>query len=357
MWSRRVKKREKINFKHRIVTLTVLFIIIVVALFGGYEISRYDDSVFDIYAEQQDAYVQLVLDQINIQADRSDEQIITEILGSLDTSNSKYWTLSKDQALLFVKNVTETNRYKGFTTETYYVSESAEKFLDSLTVNHVIHKTIKIEDDRYVASGVVFEYNGAQYKICLLTNETVILDNNTYLFSKIVMYIYIAVLLIILLVLTMIFISVIESGNRKKNELEFKIESLNKNIDELEDKIKALNYYQTRRSLFNNSLLHTFVKKLDERKINPITFIKIKFEHKQNMEEFLDKAQLLLDDKILRFSEGRRGLVLIFVQYHQEEALKALKAVKCDGISVEKVATSEDLAMSLTEVYNEFKEQ
>lgn len=351
-------KKEKINnFKYKMITLTVLFIIILIAVFGGYEISRYDDSVFDVYAKQQDAYVQLVLDQINIQADRSDEQIITEILGSLDTSNNKYWTLSKDQALLFVKNVTETNRYKGFTTETYYVSDSAEKFLDSLTINHVIHKTIKIEDDRYVASGVAFEYNGAQYKVCLLTNETVILDNNTYLFTKIIMYIYIAVLLIIVLVLTMIFVNVMELNRKKKVELELKIETLNKNIDTLEDKIKALNYYQTRWSLFHGSLLKTFVTKLDERKVNPITFVKIEFEHKKNMQEFLDKAQLLLDDKVLRFSEGRRGLILIFVQYRREEAVKALNNIKCAGTNIEKIVTSENSIESLMNIYNKFKEQ
>lgn len=79
---------------------------------GAWQISSYDKSVLEIYAGQQDAYVQLVLDQINLQANRSDDEIITEILGSLDSSSGKYWTLSKEQALLFVKDVMETNRYK-----------------------------------------------------------------------------------------------------------------------------------------------------------------------------------------------------------------------------------------------------
>ena len=80
----------------------------------------YEDSILSIYAEQQDAYVQLVLDQINVLDDRSDEEIVTKILGSLDASSRKYWTLTKNKALLFVKDVTETNRYKGLTSNTFF---------------------------------------------------------------------------------------------------------------------------------------------------------------------------------------------------------------------------------------------
>ena len=54
----------------------------------------------------------------------------------------------------------------------------------------MIHESIRMDGVRYVASGVKFEYNSAEYKICLLTNDTVILDNNIFLSSKIGLYVF-----------------------------------------------------------------------------------------------------------------------------------------------------------------------
>lgn len=104
--------------------------------------------------------VQLVLDQINLKDNRDDEQIIKDILGAMDASSNRYWTFSKDQSMLFVKDVTETNKYKGVNTATYYISDSAKEFLNNLSVNNVIHSYIEINDNRYIASGVMFEYKG-----------------------------------------------------------------------------------------------------------------------------------------------------------------------------------------------------
>ena len=192
----------------KVISVLIILAAAVMAVIGWHEAKEYEKSVLAIYAQQQDAYVQLVLDQINVLDERSDEEIVQKILGSLDTSGRKYWTLTKDQALLFVKDVTETNRYKGLTTETFFTSDSAARFLQDLEINRVIHETIRMDGVRYVASGVIFEYNGAEYKICLLTNDTVILDNNIFLSSKIGLYVFGVLLLGLLLVVSMIFANV-----------------------------------------------------------------------------------------------------------------------------------------------------
>ena len=187
----------------KVISVLIILAAAVMAVIGWHEAKDYEKSVLAIYAQQQDAYVQLVLDQINVLDERSDEEIVQKILGSLDTSGRKYWTLTKDQALLFVKDVTETNRYKGLTTETFFTSDSAARFLQDLEINRVIHETIRMDGVRYVASGVIFEYNSAEYKICLLTNDTVILDNNIFLSSKIGLYVFGVLLLGLLLVVSM----------------------------------------------------------------------------------------------------------------------------------------------------------
>ncbi len=66
-----------------------------------------------IYATQQDNYVQLVLDQINLQENGTEESIISDIIETLDSGNTHYWTLSKEENILFVKNVTETRQISG----------------------------------------------------------------------------------------------------------------------------------------------------------------------------------------------------------------------------------------------------
>ena len=146
-------KLKELLINSKTISFTIIIIVGVLAWVGNQQMKSYEDSILSIYAEQQDAYVQLVLDQINVLDDRSDEEIVTKILGSLDASSRKYWTLTKNKALLFVKDVTETNRYKGLTSNTFFSGDSANDFLQNLAVNKVSHKIIQMGDDRYVASG------------------------------------------------------------------------------------------------------------------------------------------------------------------------------------------------------------
>ena len=109
---------KKLLGKHPVLIITSICSIcfaVVAGLFAYMQISIYESGILEVCATQQDAYVQLVLDQINIKSNRDDEQIIKEILGTMDASSNRYWTFSKDQSMLFVKDVTETNKYKGVT--------------------------------------------------------------------------------------------------------------------------------------------------------------------------------------------------------------------------------------------------
>ena len=142
---------KKLLGKHPVLIITSICSIcfaVVAGLFAYMQISIYESGILEVCATQQDAYVQLVLDQINIKSNRDDEQIIKEILGTMDASSNRYWTFLKDQSMLFVKDVTETNKYKGVTPATYYISDSAKDFLDSLTVNNVTHSYIDVNDNR-----------------------------------------------------------------------------------------------------------------------------------------------------------------------------------------------------------------
>ena len=93
-------------------------------MLGVFIMGQYEYSVLTSYAKQQDSYVKLVLDQINLQADRSDDEIIENILASLGNGDTSYWAFSKEQTILYIKNVTETYQYKGITMESYFSSNT-----------------------------------------------------------------------------------------------------------------------------------------------------------------------------------------------------------------------------------------
>ena len=350
-------KLKELLINSKTISFTIIIIVGVLAWVGNQQMKSYEDSILSIYAEQQDAYVQLVLDQINVLDDRSDEEIVTKILGSLDASSRKYWTLTKNKALLFVKDVTETNRYKGLTSNTFFSGDSANDFLQNLAVNKVSHKIIQMGDDRYVASGVIFGYNGARYTICLLTNDTVILDNNSFMASKIGLSVFVNGILIVLLLSTMVFSILSDIRKNKLAKMKAHTEELNRIVERQTETIKAMDNYHTRWNVYHIRLMDVFVQKLGQRKVTPITLVRLSFASEAAKKQFLERAQVLLDEKIIRFDAEDLGVVLIFIQYRMEEAVQALRRLPGseEMFNVEETMAKEDEELSLQAVYVQFQ--
>lgn len=347
------KKKNRNRKKLKFILPGILVTAVLLAAAGIWQMKEYEKSVLEIYAQQQDAYVQLVLDQINLQPDRTDEEIIDNILGALDGSDQKYWTLSKDQTLMYVKDVTETNRYKGFTTPSFYSSDSASAFVKELTLNRVSHRIVQIDDADYVASGTVFGYNRAQYKVCLLTNEGFVLDNNRFLAVKISLYIYLGVLLVVLLLTAMILVYMLGSRDREIRRMREQIEQMYIEREGLEKEISLMNSFHTRWSLFEKNMLKQFILKLQERNVRPVTLVQLRFGDYTSRNNFLEQAQLLLDERVLRFAGDECGLYLVFIQYCPEDALKALN--RLPDVTIANHAAWEDKQdITLMDVYERF---
>ncbi|MBO5620161.1 MAG: hypothetical protein J5959_00855, partial [Butyrivibrio sp.] len=162
------KSGEKKNYIS--VSLVLLIMTVIVAglvVLTYFEMHRYEEGILDVCATQQDSYVQLVIDQINLKENRTDQEIIESILSTLDSSSNRYWTFSKEQTMLYVKDALETNRYQALTADSYYTTDSANVFIANLMVNKVIHERIELEGKDYIASGALFQYGGDEYRICL----------------------------------------------------------------------------------------------------------------------------------------------------------------------------------------------
>ena len=87
-------------------------------------------------------------------------------------------------------------------------------------MNRVIHGNITVADREYVASGVMFEYGGGVYKLCLLTNRAVLLDNNRFLGAKTELWLMIFTVLGMLLILPMLLAMKILQTEKKREDLE-----------------------------------------------------------------------------------------------------------------------------------------
>lgn len=355
----KVKKKVKdYEFNYTLFTVILLVIMAVFAFVGFYQLKIYDDNILEIYADQQDDYVQLVLDQINMKKYYSDEEIIEDILNSLDVSGQKYWTLSKEESILFVKDVTETYRYKGFTTETYYISESAGEFLDSLNLNYVTHQLIVIDGDLYVASGAAFEYHGDIYRICLLTNRTVILDNNQFLSSKITLWIVLILMISGAAIASLSLVTGVFLQREKHRRLKSEIARKNKTLETLGRELKAMEAYQARWNLFDEALVSAFSENLDRKKLYPLTALFLQFAQPGDSIAFLEKAQVFLDKKVLRFSPLEEDrLLLVFVTYSMAEAMSAMQVFMDGNLTVLASMSTEDGYESLEMMYDKMREK
>ena len=290
-----------------VVTVLSLALVLAVGAIAWLQLGSYEEGVLDVYANQQDGYVQLVLDQINLNQHRNSEQIINDILGTLDASNTRYWTFSRQDSLIFVRDVLETSRYKGFTEATYFHSDSAREFLSALRPNHVIHNTILIQNTPYVASGVEFTYGGENYKICLLTNAETVLDYNAYLNAKINL-IVLALVLLGIVVVSLITLALLGEHYRKQLWLEMDSNlALRQKIEALDQKIKWGDLYDPECTAFKSGAVPIILKKLEARQAWPLSVYR--FRTGRPAREVLRFAGPV-EERVLWVLDGEHTLIL-----------------------------------------------
>ena len=301
-------------FKTTAITLVLAFLASVVS---GIALYRYEKGLLDVCSVQQDNYVQLVLDQINLEKDRSDDEIISNILSTLNSSTSRYWTFSKGESILFVKDVLETDKYKSFSADNYYNSESAKEFVNKLAFGRIIHETIEVNGISYIASGTMFEYNGNEYELCLLTNETVFLDNNTFLSSKVELIIIIVFIICILIIVPIILMQKnVKILNRYKESLANERQLAN-SVVKLNAQLEERNIYDSRRNLFSVDLLDEFIERLSKREhVLPVFYARVSCTTDNGEFRFLDSTNLLFGKSSIRFKNKSNEEIVILVLDH-----------------------------------------
>ena len=331
-----MSNKNKKKKKYISVTLILILMAVIVAGLAGltfFEMQRYEDGLIDVCATQQDSYVQLVIDQINLKENRSDQEIIENILSTLDSSSNRYWTFSKEQTMLYVKDALETNRYQSLTANSYYRSDSATNFIDNLTVNKVNHERIELDGKDYIASGALFEYGGEEYRICLLTNTTVLLDNNKFLGSKMEMIIIFIVVYSLIFIMPIILTIMHNIMQKKIFETGQELKEANSAVEKLNEKLTTDEIYDNRKNLFSLPAVKLFIEEYkDKRAAFPISFIAFRYGDKETVSRFFGRNCVILGKHDIKFYDGRLHLALILaVKCNATKAKELSGAIKGDS--------------------------
>ena len=331
------------------ITIFSVIIAVLCGLYAGFLINNYERGVAEIYAVEQDGYVQLVLDQINLQDETADASTIQSILATLDSSSNKYWTLSNDDTLVFVKDVLETSRYKSFTTDTYYNTVSSREFVNNLSTDKVTHETVLINDSSYIASGVRFTHGGKQYRICLLTNSNIMLENNTYLSTKIDLIIMIIVILLTFIILMIILSRIVNSQRRQLDEALDEQDRLRLDIEKLGERLEEKNNYDIKATVFGNAVIPTMLAKIDERGTRPVTLSIVSYDKKTH-QILIGEGQNLLGKNVIRMNIDIKHMLLIFLNTEFKDTISQLDVLKSLNIEVDEIAAVRDKD-TLTDTY------
>lgn len=315
-------KKKKREVSAWLVTLGAIAVILIIGFLAWLQLGTYERGILDVYAVQQDGYVQLVLDQINLIENDTNEALVNDILATFDASSNKYWTLSHDDALVFIKDVQETNRYKGFTTATYFVSDSAREFINGLQVNRVVHSTIDLSGTPYIASGVKFEYGGEKYGICLLTTSDIILDHNAYLSAKINLFILFAIILAIFIVGALALSIMAQNRYKMLVRLNNDNKQLREQIERLTELFTRQELYNARYMAFGEPAVDILIDKLEQRDVWPLNYIVVECSSEEQRNQFMLDTQALCDATFIR-ALAKNNYLLIF-NVHSDESVISL---------------------------------
>lgn len=330
-----------------LILIAMLLVVTAFVALTYFEMQRYEDGILDVCATQQDSYVQLVIDQINLKENRTDQEIIESILSTLDSSSNRYWTFSKDQTMLYVKDALETNRYQALTANSYYTTDSSMDFINDLELNKVKHERIFLDNKEYIASGALFDYEGEKYRICLLTNTTVLLDNNKFLGSKMELIIIFVVAYSAIFVLPIILAIVSNKNKKKVISTEADLKEANNVIEVLNEKMVRDEIYDNRLNLFNFTAIEKFLEEYKKQiKAFPISFIAFRYGQKETVSNFFGANCILFGKRDIKFYDGKNHLALIMsVKCDNDKAKDIAKKVKADAelLSVETARSRLDI--------------
>lgn len=306
---------ENLNMKRRNPIRTIILsALLCIALFLA-ELAlfhQYENGILEINSEQQDGYVKLVADQIRLQEGNTSEEIIQNILSTLDSSSSRYWTFADDGSIVFVKNREETGLYQSVPTARYFADQGNSDFIKSLRNNRVIHQVITLDDEKYIASGTLFRYNNRNYQLILLTSVNSILENNVFLEARTELY---AVLIAALVILFTVIIAETLRYNRLYDEMageEKENTRLRNTVTEQNEKETERKSLDPSQNIFPLSYLKRALKEISEKNAFPVSLFLYGYPDQERRNACIEEASRWITSREILFDDPQqRQFVLV----------------------------------------------
>lgn len=321
---------KKTNKKPHALFYTCISMIAVAAvLITGmiFAFHSYEKGLLEVCADEQDGYVQLVVDQIQLNSERSNDEIIRDILDTLDSSSGRYWTFSENENILFVKDVLETDKYKDVSADTYYNSDSAREFLHDLSDQTIRHDEIEIGGTRYIASGTSFQYQNQTYRLVLLINETIFLDNNVYLGARISLITIAGIGIVLMVIVPMVLAWSNDKAQRKLNETEEDNIELRQKLMTSGERNLLKQLYTDEGGVWDISLEEMCLNKLKKRGVPQAAVAVFRFADESEKNDFLRNGSRMIQSKFLYFGD-QNELDLLFVNKSAPAIREKLKPVE-----------------------------
>ncbi len=337
------------KLKVTIVTVITIVTAALLAAFAWWQIYNYELGVAELYAQEQDGYVDVVARQIERYGDIAGDEFVEDTIDLLDSTSQRYWTLDDTEGFLFVKSVNETNVYKSFSTETFYNTASSQEFINGLKTGVVTHMIIELDGFKYIASGVIFHYNGVEYRLCLLTDYDVMLTNNEYLNSKLYLVIDFMLMIALLAISSIFFVIRFQREHEELlKQLSIKMK-LNRYVEFLNNVVMGRNGTLI---IAGEGQILRLLHRLDERNDYPMAFVLAKPGAEQMMEVY-DEGKDKLGKSVVWVRADKDDYVLLIGNTTGEEAVKFIQKNYSKLGAVIKKCDTATSARSCVEVYND----
>ena len=329
-----IEKKPKKSHLAAVVAAVMVVVVAALAALCALQVRDVERGTVEAVAVQQDGYVQLVVDQIALKGDRADKEIVEDILGTLDANSGSYWALSKDQTMLFVKDSTETTRYRNLTADSYFDTVSASEFISRLGSDRVIHEVVDINGQPYVASGTLFSYRGNDYRLCLLTNRDILLESSAMLGARSRLQVLLFFVLALLFVIPVALAVVADKSRNKLAQSVALAEQARDALGRVNRRVALLDTYDARGKVWKMEMLPKFERSLRERGV-PASRLHVRCASDELCERFLAKTAVSLGRKAVRFSDGGNTAVLLLIGDGQEQLEQAVKLAVEKGVSLD----------------------
>lgn len=321
------KQSDKRSMRDWLPRVTIVMVVLV-ALLGAGAFAQMRDierGLLSVTADQQDQYVSLVVRQINLKDNRNDRQMVEQILGSIDGSSSQYWTFTRDGTVLFVKDVNETNKYKGLPTSQFFSEGAAADFYNSLSTDQVQHAYVNVEGQDYIASGQAFDYRDSTYRLVLLTNESVVLDNNQILGARSRLGALLGIEAALLLFTGVWLARQRDRVNRQRQTAQDETARLTQVTEKLNAYIARERTYDAAHQLWNVSELGRFEQSLAKR--HQRAWLATVTLSGAARAAFVDRLGVMLGQDVVRFADGDDRVLVLFLRASEQEARESLAGV------------------------------